>query len=105
MSHGYGATDDTQSIATLQRALDLEVTFLDTADFYGSGHNVVLIPVLGGRSTSRRTSARSPLNCLQRTSRPSRSSPRPNGSPVTVTTPPASPSSTADHHIRSASRS
>ncbi|SMC66746.1 hypothetical protein [Kibdelosporangium aridum] len=44
MSHGYGATDDTQSIATLQRAPDLEVTFLDTADFYGSGHNVVPIP-------------------------------------------------------------
>lgn len=51
MSHGYGATDDTQSIATLQRALDLGVTFLDTADFYGSGHNEELI---GRAITGRR---------------------------------------------------
>ncbi|MEO3763782.1 aldo/keto reductase [Streptomyces sp. B8F3] len=43
MSHGYGATDDAQSIATLGRALDLGVTLLDTADFYGSGHNEELI--------------------------------------------------------------
>ncbi|MEV4163444.1 aldo/keto reductase [Nonomuraea dietziae] len=43
MSHGYGATDDAQSIATLQHALDLGVTFLDTADFYGAGHNEELI--------------------------------------------------------------
>jgi aryl-alcohol dehydrogenase-like predicted oxidoreductase len=43
MSHGYGATDDEQSIATLHRALDLGVTFLDTSDFYGSGHNEELI--------------------------------------------------------------
>ncbi|MFF5532884.1 aldo/keto reductase [Streptomyces cinerochromogenes] len=43
MSHGYGATDDAQSIATLNRALDLGVTLLDTSDFYGSGHNEELI--------------------------------------------------------------
>ncbi|MEU1011194.1 aldo/keto reductase [Streptomyces sp. NPDC005890] len=43
MSHGYGATDDAQSIATLHRALDLGVTFLDTSDFYGFGHNEELI--------------------------------------------------------------
>ncbi|MGW7410952.1 aldo/keto reductase [Streptomyces sp. NPDC054863] len=43
MSHGYGATDDTQSIATLHRALDLGVTLLDTSDFYGGGHNEELI--------------------------------------------------------------
>ncbi|MFF4098249.1 aldo/keto reductase [Streptomyces sp. NPDC001903] len=43
MSHGYGATDDAESIATLHRALDLGVTLLDTADFYGSGHNEELI--------------------------------------------------------------
>ncbi|MER6423313.1 aldo/keto reductase [Streptomyces sp. NPDC001137] len=43
MSHAYGATDDAQSIATLHRALDLGVTLLDTADFYGSGHNEELI--------------------------------------------------------------
>ncbi|GHC59895.1 aldo/keto reductase [Streptomyces cinnamoneus] len=43
MSHGYGATDDAQSMATLHRALDLGVTLLDTSDFYGAGHNEELI--------------------------------------------------------------
>ncbi|GLV96420.1 aldo/keto reductase [Streptomyces lavendulae] len=43
MSHGYGTSDDAQSIATLHRALDLGVTLLDTADFYGAGHNEELI--------------------------------------------------------------
>ncbi|WP_306337423.1 aldo/keto reductase [Streptomyces sp. KL118A] len=43
MSHGYGTSDDTQSIATIHRALDLGVTLLDTSDFYGSGHNEELI--------------------------------------------------------------
>ncbi|QLE70346.1 aldo/keto reductase [Streptomyces rectiverticillatus] len=43
MSHGYGATDDAQSIATLQHALDLGVTFWDTSDYYGAGHNEELI--------------------------------------------------------------
>ena len=43
MSHGYGESDDAQSIATIHRALDLGVTLLDTADFYGSGHNEELL--------------------------------------------------------------
>ncbi|WP_172385321.1 aldo/keto reductase [Streptomyces sp. MNP-20] len=43
MSHGYGASDDTQSIATLHRALDLGVTLFDTADYYGAGHNEELL--------------------------------------------------------------
>ncbi|MEU3726445.1 aldo/keto reductase [Streptomyces sp. NPDC031705] len=43
MSHGYGTSDDAQSIETLHRALDLGVTLLDTADFYGFGHNEELI--------------------------------------------------------------
>ncbi|WP_030875376.1 aldo/keto reductase [Streptomyces sp. NRRL S-1868] len=43
MSHGYGESDDDASVATLHRALDLGVTLLDTADFYGSGHNEELI--------------------------------------------------------------
>ncbi|WP_225101404.1 aldo/keto reductase [Streptomyces sp. CoH27] len=43
MSHGYGATDDAQSMATLRHALDLGVRLLDTSDFYGSGHNEELI--------------------------------------------------------------
>ncbi|MEU6996340.1 aldo/keto reductase [Streptomyces sp. NPDC046465] len=43
MSHGYGTSDDTQSIATIHRALDLGVTLLDTSDYYGHGHNEQLI--------------------------------------------------------------
>ncbi|MFI9411711.1 aldo/keto reductase [Nocardia gamkensis] len=43
MSHAYGEADDAQSIATLHHALDLGVTLLDTADFYGAGHNEELI--------------------------------------------------------------
>jgi len=43
MSEFYGATDWDASIATIHRALDLGVTFLDTADVYGDGHNEVLV--------------------------------------------------------------
>jgi aryl-alcohol dehydrogenase-like predicted oxidoreductase len=43
MSYAYGATDDTESIATVHRALDLGITFLDTADLYGFGANEELI--------------------------------------------------------------
>jgi len=43
MSEFYGATDWDESIATIHRALELGVTFLDTADVYGQGHNEVLV--------------------------------------------------------------
>jgi aryl-alcohol dehydrogenase-like predicted oxidoreductase len=43
MSEWYGPTDWETSIATLSRALDLGVSFLDTADVYGAGHNEVLV--------------------------------------------------------------
>jgi aryl-alcohol dehydrogenase-like predicted oxidoreductase len=43
MSEFYGAADDPNSIATIHRALDLGVTFLDTADMYGRGHNEELV--------------------------------------------------------------
>ena len=43
MSDFYGPTDWDESIATIRRALDLGVTFLDTADIYGAGHNEVLV--------------------------------------------------------------
>ena len=43
MSEFYGAADWDESIATIHRALELGVTFLDTADVYGQGHNEVLV--------------------------------------------------------------
>ncbi len=43
MSEFYGATDEDQSTATIRRALDIGVTFLDTSDMYGSGHNEQLL--------------------------------------------------------------
>ena len=43
MSQAYGERDDTESIATLHKALDLGVNFWDTADFYGRGDNEKLI--------------------------------------------------------------
>ena len=39
MSGSYGASDDGEARATLDRAIELGVTFLDTADVYGAGHN------------------------------------------------------------------
>lgn len=44
MSHGvYGPADRAESIATLHAALDAGITLIDTGDFYGSGHNEMLI--------------------------------------------------------------
>lgn len=43
MSHAYGTKDDSESIRTLYKALDLGVNFWDTADFYGNGENERLI--------------------------------------------------------------
>src|SRR4051794_26885902 len=43
MSQAYGAADRAESIATIHRALDLGVTFLDTSDVYGEGHNEELV--------------------------------------------------------------
>jgi aryl-alcohol dehydrogenase-like predicted oxidoreductase len=39
MSQSYGTRDDAESLATINRALELGITFLDTADTYGAGHN------------------------------------------------------------------
>ena len=50
MSEWYGAADWDESIATIRAALDQGVTFLDTADIYGAGHNEVLV----GRAISHR---------------------------------------------------
>jgi aryl-alcohol dehydrogenase-like predicted oxidoreductase len=43
MSHGYGTPDDTESRRVLARALELGVSFWDTADFYGNGVNEQLL--------------------------------------------------------------
>ncbi len=43
MSQSYGTADRSESIATVHRALDLGVTFLDTSDVYGDGHNEELV--------------------------------------------------------------
>jgi aryl-alcohol dehydrogenase-like predicted oxidoreductase len=50
MSEWYGAADWDESIATIHAALDAGVTFLDTANSYGDGHNEVLV----GRAIAHR---------------------------------------------------
>ena len=50
MSEFYGPADEGESIATIHRALELGVNFLDTADVYGRGANEVLVgKALAGR--------------------------------------------------------
>jgi aryl-alcohol dehydrogenase-like predicted oxidoreductase len=43
MSGVYGPADDDESVATIRAAVDAGITFLDTGDFYGSGHNELLV--------------------------------------------------------------
>jgi aryl-alcohol dehydrogenase-like predicted oxidoreductase len=43
MSQSYGPADEDESIATIHRAIDIGVFFLDTADVYGAGHNEQLV--------------------------------------------------------------
>src|ERR1044072_9106078 len=43
MSESYGPADEQESMATLQRALDLGINFWDTADVYGGGANEELV--------------------------------------------------------------
>ena len=43
MSGIYGTADDAESIATIHAALDAGITLLDTGDFYGMGHNEMLL--------------------------------------------------------------
>jgi len=51
MSDFYGPADESESIATIHAALDAGVTLLDSGDYYGMGHNELLIArALKGRS-------------------------------------------------------
>src|SRR6184192_527375 len=43
MSDMYGPADEAESIATIHAALDAGITLLDTGDYYGMGHNELLI--------------------------------------------------------------
>ena len=43
MSEFYGPSDDAASVELLRRAVDLGITFFDTADMYGAGHNEMLL--------------------------------------------------------------
>jgi aryl-alcohol dehydrogenase-like predicted oxidoreductase len=54
MSDFYGPADRGESIATIHAALDAGITLLDTGDFYGMGHNEMLIAeALKGRDRSK----------------------------------------------------
>ncbi len=51
MSDLYGPADDAESIATIHAALDAGITLLDTGDYYGMGHNELLVrDALKGRN-------------------------------------------------------
>jgi aryl-alcohol dehydrogenase-like predicted oxidoreductase len=49
MSGIYGQADDAESIATVRAAVDAGITLLDTGDFYGMGHNELLLRDALGR--------------------------------------------------------
>ena len=54
MSGTYGAADETESIATIHAAIEAGVTLFDTGDFYGMGHNEMLLQkALAGRPRDR----------------------------------------------------
>jgi len=54
MSDMYGPADRSESIATIHEALDQGITLLDTGDFYGMGHNEILVgEALKGKNRDR----------------------------------------------------
>ncbi len=56
MSDLYGPADEDEGIATIHAALDAGITLLDTGDYYGMGHNELLIrEALRGRTRERMT--------------------------------------------------
>jgi aryl-alcohol dehydrogenase-like predicted oxidoreductase len=43
MSDLYGATDDAEIVAAIQAVVDAGMTLIDTGDYYGMGHNELLV--------------------------------------------------------------
>ena len=67
MSGMYGPSDRAESIATIHAALDAGINLLDTGDFYGMGHNEMLIgEALKGSTATRSSSASRPAPCAIR---------------------------------------
>lgn len=59
MSGAYGKTDDARSVAVIQAAIERGITLLDTGDFYGAGHNELLIgKAIAGRRDAVRLSVK-----------------------------------------------
>jgi aryl-alcohol dehydrogenase-like predicted oxidoreductase len=59
LSGMYGAADETEGVATIQAAIDAGINLLDTGDFYGMGHNELLIGrALAGRRDRVRLSVK-----------------------------------------------
>ena len=58
MSDLYGPADEAESIATIHAALDAGITLFDTGDYYGMGHNELLLrETLRGRNREQARSA------------------------------------------------
>ncbi len=81
---GWGKVDDGESVRAIHRALDLGVTFFDTADVYGTGHSERILGRALGRRRTRSSSPPSGATSSTRT-------PAPPPAPTTPGTPAPGP--------------